>query len=90
MIDWNYSKEYVDILMPEYVKKALDRLQRPNRTQYDPHRCTVPIYRKRLQMAPYPDNIKLLDKTTKIMMLYYSWSVDPTILQAIDRILRVQ
>ena len=38
-IDWNYSKEYVDTLMPEYVKKALDRLQYPNPKipQYAPH-----------------------------------------------------
>ena len=25
-IDWNYSKKYDDISMPEYAKKALDRL----------------------------------------------------------------
>ena len=48
-------------------------------------------------MAPYPDNSNLLDKkSTKIihsivgMMLYYSRSVDPTMLQAINEISRVQ
>ena len=25
--DWNYDKQYVDISMPDYVKKALKRLQ---------------------------------------------------------------
>ena len=28
-IYWNYSEEYVDISMPEYVKKALDTLKHP-------------------------------------------------------------
>ena len=38
-IYWNYSEEYVEISVPDYVKKALDRLQPPNpkRPQYDPH-----------------------------------------------------
>ena len=35
-IDWKYSKEYVDISIPDYVRKALNRLQHPNpkRPQY--------------------------------------------------------
>ena len=81
--------------MPEYVKKALDRIQhpRPNRPQYAPHRWTVPSYEKILQMAPDPDDSKIIDKkSTKIIqsivgtMLYFSRSVDPTILQAINEI----
>ena len=28
-IDRNYSKEYVEISMPDYVKKSMDRLQHP-------------------------------------------------------------
>ena len=48
-------------------------------------------------MAPDPDNSKLIDKkTTKIIqstvvtMIYYARSVDPTMLRAINEILRVQ
>ena len=48
-------------------------------------------------MAPYPDKIDLLDKeATKIIqsivgtMLYYARSADPTMLRAINEILRVQ
>ena len=98
-IDWNYGKEYVDIPIPEHVKKALDRLQhpRPNRPQYDPHRWTVPSYGKRLQMAPYLDDSELLEnKSTKRIqsvvgtMIYYSRSSDPTILQANNEISRSQ
>ena len=69
-IDWNYSNEYVDISMPEYVKKALDRLQhpKPKIPQYVPHLWRVPTYGIRLQMAPDPDNRELLDKkATKII-----------------------
>ena len=50
--------------MPDYVRKALDRLQhpKPKTPQYAPHRWSVPAYGKRLQMATYPDERDLLDK----------------------------
>ena len=77
----------------------MDRLQHPNpkRHQYAPHLWSVTAYGKRLQMAPDPDNIYLLNKkATKRMyfvvgtMLYYSRSVDPMMLRAINEISRVQ
>ena len=63
-IYWNYSEEYVDISMPDYVRKALDRVEHanPKRPQYAPHCWSVPAYGKRLQMAPDPDERDLLDK----------------------------
>ena len=85
--------------MTYYMKKALDRLHNPNTKgpQYVPHRWSVPDYGKILQMASDPDEINLLDKkSTKIIksilgnMLYYEWSVDPTMIQAIIEISRVQ
>ena len=85
--------------MSEHLKKELDIIQhtRPKVPQYAPHLWTVPSYGKRLQMAPDPDNSKLLDKkfTTRIqyivgIMLYYAWSVDPTMLRAINEIFQVQ
>ena len=53
-IDSNHIREYVDISMPEHVKKALDILQylKTKRPQYTPHCCTVPTYGKILQMEP--------------------------------------
>ena len=65
-IDWNSSEEYVEISMPDYVRKALDLLQHtnPKRPQYAPHLWSVPYYVKRLQMAPDIDEINLLDKNT--------------------------
>ena len=85
--------------MTDYVRKALDRLQHPKRKrpQYAPHLWTFPAYVKRLQMAPDIDKSNLLDKrSTNIIqsivgtVLYYSRSVFPTMLQAINEILRVQ
>ena len=69
-IYWNYSEEYVDISMPEYVKKAMDRLQhpKPKRPQYEPHCWKLPEYGKRIQMEPDPDDMDLPDKnSTKII-----------------------
>ena len=91
----NYSEEYIDISMAEYVNKALDRTQntKPNIPQYAPHLWTVLAYGKSLQMTPDIDGSNLLDKkATKIIqsivvtMLYYSGSVDPRILQVIIEI----
>ena len=85
--------------MPEYVKKALRRLQhpRPKIPQYARHFCTVPGYGKRLHMAQDPDDSKLLDKkSTKIIqsvvetMIYYSQSVDPMMVRGVNEISQVQ
>ena len=85
--------------MPDYMRKALGRLQHPKPKifQYAPHRWSVPVYGKIPQIEPYPDESNLLDKkaTKRIMsivgtMLYYTRSVYPTMLQAINEISRVQ
>ena len=68
--------------MPDYVRKALDRLQnsKPKIPRYAPHRWSVPAYGKRLQIAPDLDENDLLDKnsTKRIQsivgnMIYYEW-----------------
>ena len=98
-IDRNYSKEYVEISMPDYVRKSMDRFQHPKlkRPQYAPHCWSVPAYGKRPQMVLDPDKSYLLEKnaTKRIRsilgtMIYYAWSVDKTMLRAINEILRVQ
>ena len=75
--------------MAEYVKKAPYRIQHPKAKiyQYTPHCWTVPTYGKILQIAPYPDDSKLLDKKyTKIIqsivvtMIYYAQSFDTTMI----------
>ena len=85
--------------MSYYVRKALDRLKhtKPKIPQYAPHRWSFPAYGKRLQMAPDTYNSDIFDKkaTKRIQsivgnMLYYARSVDPTMIWAINKILRVQ
>ena len=94
-IYWNYSKEYVDISMPDYVREALYRLQypKPKRPQYVRHCWLVSAYGKILQMAPDPDENDLLEKrATNIIhsilgkILYHAWSVDTTMLREINEI----
>ena len=89
----------MDILIPEYAKKALDRLQHPNPKipQYAPNLWTVHTYEKIPQVAPDPDEINLLNKksTKRIQyivgpFLYYDRSDDPTMLREISEISRVQ
>ena len=95
-IDWNHSKGYVGILMPEYVKKALDRLQhpKPKIPKYAPHLWTILSYGIRLKMTPDPYNSNTLDKkSNKRMqsilgtMIYYAQLVDTMILREINKIL---
>ena len=69
-IDWNDSEEYIDILMPGYVKKFLNRLQhpKPKIPKYASHSWSVPAYGKILQMAPDPYKSDIIDKNaTKII-----------------------
>ena len=85
--------------MPHSVRKSLDRLHHPKSKipQYDPHRWSVPAYGIIIQMAQYTDESNILIKkaTNRIQsivgtILYYEWSVVPTILLSINKILQVQ
>ena len=85
--------------MPEYVKKALDRLQHPNPKvpQYAPHLWTFPAYGNRIHMAPYTENINIIEKNSAKRIesivgkiIYYARSVNPKILREIDEIPQVQ
>ena len=98
-IDWNYSEEYVEISMTDYLRKVMDRIQhpKPKRPQYAPHRWSVPAYGKRPQMATDQYKCNIFDKNSNkkihsivINMLYYARLVDPTILRSINELLRVQ
>ena len=86
-IYWNYNKGYVDILIPDYLEKALDWLNHdnPKIPQYAPHVCTIPAYGKRLHMALDSDKSDILEnkitnRTQYIVdeFLYYAMSVDTT------------
>ena len=64
-ISWEYTKVYVDIVMPEYIKDVLHRFQhpQPRSPQFSPH-AHVPIKYglKTRQYALEPDISPLLDK----------------------------
>ena len=85
--------------MPEYIPKALTRLNHPapKKPQYAPHRWTTPAYGQQLQMAPDPESSELLDKkvikfiqTVVGIFLYYARALDPTMLCALNEISRIQ
>ena len=93
--DWHYKDKYVDVTMPGYIAKTLARYQhkRPINPVRSPHKFNPPQYGKRLQMAPDPDtSAKLSAKETKTIqgivgsLLYYSRSLDPTMLTALNEI----
>ena len=93
-MDWNYAEGWVDISMPGYVRKALERLQHvaPKLPQYSPHRWTSPSYGSKIQLAPI-DTSPLLDAKGKKYVQsvtgtfgYYSRGVDPTMQPAINEI----
>ena len=94
---WNYEDGYVDVSMPDYVQKTLDRLQHkpPPSPQYSPH-AHVPIKyatKNTRQYATTPDTSPLLSpKQTKFIQsvtgshLYYARAIDYTILPALNEI----
>ena len=80
-LDWNYVDKYVDISMPKYVQKQLDRYgwHKPTRPHYFPYEL---IHEKE---SP------LLDKEQQWFIqqvirsfLYYARAVDMTILRALN------
>ena len=97
-LEWNYEKKYVDISMPGYVQKNLERYQHPKplKAQYAPHQWSLPSYGKTSQHVNI-DNSNVLDKkgTKQVQsisgaFLYYGRAVDPTILPALSSISSTQ
>ena len=81
--------------MPVYIAKALHKFQHPTpkRPQHAPHEWTAPAYGSRVQCAQTKPDLPTLDPAgTKIVqsvtgtLLYYSRSVDPTIILALNDI----
>ena len=94
-LNWNYSHGYVDVSMPNFVKKTLEKLNftLTTKKQYAPHKWTVPVYGKNRQFAKPNDTSAPLDKTGKISVqsvvgsfLYYGQTIDNTILPALNEI----
>ena len=96
-LDWHYSDEYLDISMPEYLKKMLLKLHhQPQITpQYSPH-VHVPINyatKHTRQYAATPDSAPFLTPTrTKYIQyvtgshLYYGRAIDHTIITVLNNL----
>ena len=91
-IDWDYPNHTVDISIPGYIERSLQRFQHPppTRPQHSPHAWQKPTYGAKTQFAPEPDTAPALDaKDTKHVqevlgtLLFYARAVDSTMLTAI-------
>ena len=98
-LDWNYLQGVVDIAMPQYVQKALQKLNHtpPIKPQNLPHAWVQITYGRQIHKAITEDNSPMLSQqeTTNIQQivgsfLYYARAVDNTIYPAINQIANTQ
>eukprot|EP00957_Ditylum_brightwellii_P170067 12945467-Ditylum_brightwellii.AAC.1 len=94
-LDWHYKEHYVDVLMPGFVPKSLQKFQQisPTKPQYAPHKWNQPKYRQKVQYILPPDASESLDKKTthKIQVivrtfLYYGQAINGNILPTLNEI----
>jgi hypothetical protein len=66
-MDWDYDGRRVNILMLNYISKALTRFQNqaPNKPQHQPYPCVKPNYGAKVQYAEDMDMLTLLPKEDK-------------------------
>jgi hypothetical protein len=92
-LNWNHKAGCVDILMPNYVPKALAKFQHasPKSAQHAPHLGAKPIYGQKVQHAN-TDTSALLNKadTQRVQsvsgaFLCCAGAVDPTMLPALNK-----
>ena len=95
-LDWDYINRTVDISMPGYVAKALQRFEHPtpSRKQDSPHAWTKPDYGAKQQLTPPIDDSRNLEASEKLRiqeivgtLLYYGRAVDMTQLVALGHLL---
>lgn len=93
-INWDYINGTVDISMPGYINRALQRFghTKPKRPEHSPHEWTTPNYGARQQYAttdstPFID-IKQVRHVQEVVgtLLYYARAVDSTMLAALGTI----
>jgi hypothetical protein len=90
---WNYKARTVDLSMPGYVAKALERFQHPppKRPQHSPHDWQAPQYGAKTQLSDKADTSPLLPPSGIQFLqqvvgtiLYYARAVDNTMLVPSD------
>ena len=93
-LDWQYEKRYVDLSVPDYIPKLLQKHNYSPKCQRDaPHEWTPPAYGARVQYAKDMPNEQVLDKAgTKYIQsitgscIYYARAVDSSMLVAINEL----
>ena len=100
-LDWNYTKGYIDISMPDYVDNALTRLQYTQNVypQYSPHKHEVVKFSKQpgrqyamqedISPMLLPGKIKYVQSIIGTF-LYYARAIDGTMLPALAQIAQQQ
>ncbi|NNE46316.1 MAG: hypothetical protein HKN37_06620, partial [Rhodothermales bacterium] len=92
-LDWDYDNRTVDLSMPGYIERCLQRFEHPppTRPEHAPHAWQTPTYGKRTQLAPLPDSSPSLDlqDTKRVqqivgVILFYARAIDPTPLVALS------
>ncbi|KAL7483088.1 hypothetical protein ACHAW6_013638 [Cyclotella cf. meneghiniana] len=97
-LKWDYHNKTVDISMPGYIKKVLQRFRHEcSKPQNSPHQCAPQHYGKLAQLPLPPDDSPPLSKPgiTRIQqivgaILYYARCVDITILMTLSTIAHEQ
>ena len=64
-LEWNYIDGYVDISMPQYVQKALKKLNHPppKKPQHSPHAWVPITYGKQIHQAQVEDTTPILSES---------------------------
>ena len=95
-LDWDYDNRTVDVSLPNYIAKALQRFQHPTPTkpEHAPHAWIKPNYGSKAPQKPTPiDTSPPLDKNgikrlQEIIgtLLFYGRAVDNTMLVALNEL----
>jgi hypothetical protein len=92
-MDWDYKNHEAHLSMPKYVECALVRSAHPtpDKSQHKPHPHTIPTYGAKVKYAKPEDTSRKLSPTEKKfiqevigVLLYYSCTVDSTMLTALS------
>jgi hypothetical protein len=99
ILSWDYIHSTVDISMPGYVTKALERLQHTptHCDEHPPHAWTKPIYGTHPQLTSPVDDRALLPPSAltriqeiTVTLLFYARAIDCTMLVALGTIVSNQ
>jgi hypothetical protein len=92
---WDYTRRFVELSMPGYIDKALQRfgIETPSRLVHAPHTWSTPIYGQKTQLTSPPDSSPDLGPTERTrlqevvgVLLYLARAIDPTLLATLGTI----